>query len=55
MDRNQGLPQLISHENTGFYQASFCPAIQKMRSERMNPFLPYKTMVQNAGMSVNVS
>lgn len=55
MDRNQGLAELIIHENTQFYQASFCPALQKMSSELMNPFLPYKTMVSNVGISVNPS
>lgn len=42
MDRNQGLAELISHENMLFYQASFCPAIQKMSSEWMNPSCPIK-------------
>lgn len=55
MDRNQGLAQLISHENVQFCQASFCPAIQNMSSEWMNRFPPYKTTVPNAGMSLNVS
>lgn len=42
MDRNQGLIELISHKNMLFYQASFCPAIQKMSSEWMNPSCPIK-------------